>query len=390
MLDRTGFKRRRFQDLYDEIEDKAKEAFGENINTSERSPLGIILRLFAWFLAMIWGTAEDVYNSGYKNTAQGNNLDRLGPYSGVTRILEQWATGTVTISGTPGRTEDAGFQVATETGIYFETTEPFSVGADGMATVPVEALEPGSNGNVAAGSITIIVNPNPDITAVTNPERTQGGREKETDDEFRDRMDQAVAGGGAASVDAIRGALLRLESVRAAAVIPNYTMQTDNAGRPPKSFQAYVLGGDDQTIAQTILDNGSAGIEPHGDIVIPVTDLGGYTHTIKFSRAVEVSLQIEVEVSRNDSYPANGDDLIRSALVRYVGGEDGGSYYNGLNMGAQVVYTRLISAVYSVTGVEDVDIRVGTGGTMGTGNIAIEPFQVAQVSASDIEVTSHV
>lgn len=390
MLDRTGFKRRRFQDLYDEIEDKAKEAFGENINTSERSPLGIILRLFAWFLAMIWGTAEDVYNSGYKNTAQGNNLDRLGPYSGVTRILEQWATGTVTISGTPGRTEDAGFQVTTETGIYFETTEPFTVGTDGTATVPVEALEPGSHGNVAAGSITIIVNPNPDITDVTNLERTQGGREKETDDEFRDRMDQAVAGGGAASVDAIRGALLRLESVRAVAVIPNYTMQTDNAGRPPKSFQAYILGGDDQTIAQTILEKGSAGIEPHGDIVVPVTDLGGYTHTIKFSRAEEVALKIEVEVTKNDSYPADGDDLIRSALVRYVGGEDGGSYYNGLNMGAQVVYTRLISTVYSVAGVEDVVIRVGTGGSMGTGNVHIEPFQVAQVKASDIGVTSHV
>lgn len=390
MLDRTGFKRRRFQDLFDEIEDKAKEAFGENINTSERSPLGIILRLFAWFLAMIWGTAEDVYNSGYKNTAQGNNLDRLGPYSGVTRILEQWSSGTVLISGTPGRTEDTGFQVATETGIYFETTESFTVGTDGTATVPVEALEPGSKGNVAAGSIVIIVNPNPDITAVTNPERTQGGREKETDAEFRDRMDQAVAGGGAASLDALRGALLRLENVRAAAVIENNTILTDSAGRPAKSYQAYVLGGDDQTIAQTIFDKGAAGIESHGDIAMQVMDLGGYPHTVKFSRAQEVALQIEVAVTRNDSYPANGDDLIRSALVRYVGGEDVGSYYNGLNMGAQVVYTRLISAVYSVTGVEDVDIRVGTGGAMGTGNVAIEPFQVAQVKASDIEVTSHV
>lgn len=390
MLDRTGFKRRRFQDLYDEIEDKAKEAFGENINTSERSPLGIILRLFAWFLAKLWGTAEDVYNSGYKNTAEGNNLDRLGPYSGVTRILEQWATGAVTITGTPGRTEEAGFQVATETGVYFETIEPFTIGTDGTANAKIEALAPGSQGNVAAGTITIIVNPNPDITAVTNPERTQGGREKETDAEFRDRMDQAVAGGGAASLDALRGALLRIENVRAAAVIENNTMKPDSAGRPPKSYQAYVLGGDDQTIAQAIFEKGAAGIESYGDIAKQVTDLGGYQHTVKFSRAVEVALKIKVEVTKNDSYPADGDELIRSALVRYVGGEDGGSYYNGLNMGAQVVYTRLISAVYSVTGVEDVVVRVGTGDQLGTDNVHIEPYQVAQVKAEDIEVTSHV
>lgn len=390
MLDRTGFKRRRFQDLFEEMEDKARETFGEKVNTSERSPLGILLRLFAWFLAKIWGVAEDVYNSGYKNTATGNNLARLGPYSGVTLILEQWSRGEVVLTGTPGRTVDAGFQAATETGVYFETTEAVVIGPDGTIAALIEALEPGSRGNVAAGTITIIVNPNPDITAVTNPERTQGGREKETDAEFRDRMDQAVAGGGAASLDALRGALLRLENVRAAAVIENNTMQTDSAGRPPKSYQAYVLGGDDQAIAETIFEKGAAGIEPYGDIVVHVPDIGGYLHKVQFSRAEEVQLQISVDVTRNDSYPLDGDAQIRSALVRYVGGEDGGSYYNGLNMGAQVVYTRLISAVYSVAGVEDVSIQVGIGGALESQNVRIEPFQVAQVRAADIEVFSHV
>ncbi|QCT02733.1 baseplate protein [Paenibacillus algicola] len=390
MLDRTGFKRRRFQDLFEEMEDKARETFGDQINTSERSPLGIILRLFAWFLARIWGTAEDVYNAGYKNTAAGNNLDRLGPYSGVTRILEQWATGEVVLTGTAGKSVEAGFQAATEMGVYFETLEDVVIGPDGTVTAAIEALDSGSQGNVAAGAITIIVNPNPDITAVSNPERTQGGREKETDAEFRDRMDQAVAGGGAASLDALRGALLRLDNVRAAAVIENNTMQADPVGRPAKSYQAYVLGGDDQAIAEMIFQKGAAGIESHGDITVQVPDLGGYVHDVKFSRAEEVQLQISVDVTKNESYPADGDEQIRSALVRYVGGEDGGSYYNGLNMGASVIYTRLISAVYSVPGVEDVSVLVGSGNNLQPANVQIQPFQVAQVRATDIEVISHV
>ncbi|QCT03281.1 baseplate protein [Paenibacillus algicola] len=390
MLDRTGFKRRRFQDLFEEMEDKARETFGDQINTSERSPLGIILRLFAWFLAKLWGTAEDVYNSGYKNSAAGNNLDRLGPYSGVTRILEQWATGEVVLTGTAGKTIETGFQAATETGVYFETLEDVVIGPAGTVTAAIEALDSGSQGNVAAGAITIIVNPNPDITAVSNPERTQGGREKETDAEFRDRMDQAVAGGGAASLDALRGALLRLDNVRAAAVIENNTMQADPVGRPAKSYQAYVLGGDDQAIAEMIFQKGAAGIESHGDITVQVPDLGGYVHDVKFSRAEEVQLQISVDVTKNDSYPADGDEQIRSALVRYVGGEDGGSYYNGLNMGASVIYTRLISAVYSVPGVEDVSVLVGSGNNLQPANVQIQPFQVAQVRATDIEVISHV
>ncbi|MNT95140.1 hypothetical protein D3C72_2369680 [compost metagenome] len=75
-----------------------------------------------------------------------------------------------------------------------------------------------------------------------------------------------------------------------------------------------------------------------------------------------------------------------------MGGEDAaGSYYNGLSMGASVVFTRLISAVYSVDGVEDVTLTVGkNSGSLNSANVQIQPFQVAQTKATDIEVTSHV
>lgn len=391
MLDKTGFKRRRFEDLFSEMENKAKETFGETVNTSERSPLGIILRIFAWFLSKFWSTAEDVYNSGYIPTASGANLDRLGPFVGISRILEQYSTGTVILTGTAGYKGYAGFRVGTEAGIYFESIEDFSLGADGKAVIKVEAIEAGQSSNVAAGAVTVIVNPNPDVTSVTNPEAMTGGREKETDPEFRSRYELSVAGGGAASVDAIRGALLRLESVRAAAVIENNTMVPDNAGRPPKSFQAYVLGGDDQVIAKTIFATKSGGIETCGDIEMEVADVAGYPHTIKFSRAEEVPIKVDISVTKNDRYPADGDEKIRNAVIRYIGGEDeAGSYYNGLSMGAHVVFTRLISAVYSVDGVDDVDLAVGTGNALGGQNVPIAAYQVAQTKAADIKVTSHV
>ncbi|WP_223068474.1 baseplate J/gp47 family protein [Paenibacillus caui] len=391
MLDKTGFKRKRFNDLLSEMESKARESFGETVNTSERSPLGIILRIFAWFLSRIWTTAEDVYNSGYISTAEGANLDRLGPFVGISRILEQYAKGKVVITGTAGHTEAAGFRVGTAGGVYFDTTEAFTIGADGTAEVAVEAIDPGQKGNAAAGAVTVVVNPNPDISGVSNPEPITGGREKETDPEFRARYEMSVAGGGAASVDALRGALLRLDGVRAASIMENNGMETDSAGRPPKSFQAYVLGGDERTIGETIFLTKSGGIETWGDIEQEVEDAAGYPHLIRFSRAEEVPVAVQIEVTRNESYPADGDEQIRKAIIRYIGGEDdAGSYYNGLSMGADVIYTRLISAVYSVEGVEDVMLSAGTQGVWNTGNLAVEPFQVAQTKASDIAVSSHV
>ncbi|ELK38885.1 baseplate protein, partial [Brevibacillus agri BAB-2500] len=45
MLDEKGFKRKRFRDWWIEIEAKARSVFGEQVNLTERTPLGIILRL---------------------------------------------------------------------------------------------------------------------------------------------------------------------------------------------------------------------------------------------------------------------------------------------------------------------------------------------------------
>jgi uncharacterized phage protein gp47/JayE len=390
VLDRTGFKRRRFDDLFAEMNDKAKETFGDKVNTSERSPLGIILRVFAWFLSKLWVTAEDVYNSSYINSAEGSSLDRLGPHVGITRVLDQYAKGYVQLKGTPDHMLAQGFRVATETKVYFDTTEEKAIDSNGTATVSIEAVEPGQAGNVAEDAITVIVNPTPNVTSVTNMEPTTAGREKMTDSEFRDLFTLSVAGGGAATIDALISALLRINSVRAATVIENFSNEVDVAGRPPHTYQCYVLGGNDEEIAQVIFSTGAGGIESYGDVVKNVLDIGGYGHEVKFSRAEEVVMQVSVNLATNEQYPTDGDEQIRSAIVRHIGGEDGGSYYNGLSMGAPVVYKKLISAVDQIEGIEDFTLMMGKGDVLGEGNVTLERYQVAQINAMDIVVNHHV
>lgn len=390
MLDKTGFKRKRFTDLFAEMEDKAKETFGDKTNTTERSPLGIILRIFAWFLSKLWGTAEDVYNSSYINSAEGSSLDRLGLHVGITRVLDQYAVGTVQLTGTPGHTLTQGFRVATEAKIYFDTTEDVIFDSTGHVSVAIQAVESGQSSNVAIGSISVIVNPTPDVTGVINNEPTTAGRGKMTDSEFRDLFTQSVAGGGAATIDALIGALLRVNLVRAATVIQNYSNEPDAAGRPPHTYQCYVLGGDDDEIAQAIFSTGAGGIESYGDIVKNVLDIGGYAHEVKFSRAEEVILQVLVNLTTNEQYPADGDEQIRAAIVRYIGGEDGGSYYSGLSMGAPAVYKKLVSAVDQIEGIEDFTLKIGKDDVLEEGNVVLERYQVAQINAKDIVVNRHV
>lgn len=199
---------------------------------------------------------------------------------------------------------------------------------------------------------------------------------------------QSTAGGGAATIDSIRSALLRTPGVRAAVVIENNTMTTDVAGRPPKSFEAYVLGGDPQDIGQTILNTKAAGIESYGSESVVINDISGYPHTIKFSYADEIQIHAKVTVWTNNQFPVDGDTQIESAIIRYIGGEDyDGQLYVGLNMGDDVIHSRIIAAVYKVAGIEDAKVELSTdGSTWAEANISIDPQEVAQTSHAIIEV----
>ncbi|PZD96406.1 hypothetical protein DNH61_07805 [Paenibacillus sambharensis] len=387
MLDKTGFKRQRFEDIYASMEEKAREVFGDNVKTSERSPLGLILRIFAWILARLWQTAESVYYSGYINTAEGTSLDRLGPFVGVSRLIEQHAVGMVILTGTPGYIVQAGFRLAAGD-IYFETVDQVVIQTDGRVKAAIRAVTAGQTGNVAAGIITEIVNPNADVLSVTNPAATNGGREKETDTEFRERFSLSVSAGGAATVDSIRGALLSVPGIRAATVIENASSEVMD-GRSPKSFEAYVLGGSPNEIGRAIFSKKAAGIESVGEQVVTVTDLGGNPHEVRFSYAPTIQLEVRVAVAVTSSFPIDGAGRIKTAIIRYIGGEDvDGQVYSGLSMGEDVILSRMTAAVFTVPGVEDVstELSLDGGETWLQHNIAIERQQVAQADAERIQV----
>ncbi|MGF9907889.1 baseplate J/gp47 family protein [Brevibacillus porteri] len=387
MLDEKGFKRKRFADLFEEMEAKSKEAYGEKINTSERSPLGIILRLFAWFLSKLWQVTEDVYNSAYPHTAQGASLFRLGPYSGIKRLLAEYAIGLIAITGTPGYTVEKGFRVSDKK-VVFETTEPITLGVNGTGTVAIRAVETGASGNKPAGVITTIVNPNGNITGVTNPIPTTKGRNLETPLEFRERFSISSEGRGKATVPAIRKAMLEVTGVRAAAVVENYKNVNDSEGRPPKSIEVYVLGGDSKEIAQAIFENKAGGIEPYGNQSETVKDDAGFEHIVRFSYAIEVTIHLRMTVVRSTSFPSNGASLLKTAAIKYIGGEDeDGIIYTGLNLGMPVIHSALVAARTEVEGIADLIVELSKDGTTWTkGNIAIAPHEVAQTSYNKISV----
>ncbi len=389
MLDKNGFKRMRYADIFSEMANKAKELFGEKINVSERSPVGIILAIFAWFASKIYELMENVYHASYIDSSEGNNLDKLGKSSGVIRIQAQQAEGEITIRGTPDFLIESGFVVATEKDVFFETTDEIQLNGQGEGCGKIIAMETGVIGNVSSEEISVIVNPEPNIEMVTNQMDTSGGRAKETDYEFRERFALSRAGGGSATVGAIQSELLRTEGVRAAKVIENVKNEIDEDGRPPKSFEAFVLGGKPIDIGNSIFRKKAAGIEAFGREAVTVYDIGGHERVVRFSYAVERQVWVKVLIKKDDKFQSNGEEQLKNAVVKYIGGEGtDGTIWVGLSMGEKVSYSKLIAQLYKVDGVDDITIQISCDGeTYATENIIISLFEVAQTSHERVGVS---
>jgi len=131
-------------------------------------------------------------------------LDLHGQQVHLTRHAADYATGEVTFTGTSGSVIEAGTVVCVPavgdvSAIEYATDEECTIEADfdedgneletGSVTVGVTAVEAGTDSNVAANSISIMLVPDKNISALTNEEAITGGTEQETDDDFYDRIE---------------------------------------------------------------------------------------------------------------------------------------------------------------------------------------------------------
>ena len=120
-------------------------------------------------------------------------LDLHGQQVHLERHAPEKAYGSVRVTGTAGTEIPAGTifcTPATDTGpsIEFSSVEDAVIGEDGIVFIHVEAVESGTNSNVAANTVVLMAKPGKNITEVINPEAITGGTERESNDDFYDRI----------------------------------------------------------------------------------------------------------------------------------------------------------------------------------------------------------
>jgi uncharacterized phage protein gp47/JayE len=385
MLDDKGFHRPTYAELLKEQETRAKELFGDDIDTSETTALGKFIRLSVYDFAKVYEVAEKVYYARFPNYATGQSLDRLLPFANITRNPATAARHIIEFFGTANKEIEVGTLVTTADNINFYTLKPVTIEDDGTGNgrvqVEVECTQLGTIGNVEVGLIDRLVNPNAFIQSVTHISLVLIAKDTETDVALRKRLQDTLKGTGAGTYEALYGALTRLPYVDGVVIAENETHEFDKDGRPPHSFQCYIVAPEsiDNDIAQTIFDKKPVGIKCLGEVEIDVNDKGGFPHTMRFSRAVEVPIELKIQVKVNVFAAENVVEEIKTNLMNFV---------NGMKNGEDVILTKMYSYIHKVEGVEETSelLIKAKDRDFEAANVICSPVEYARVTKERISI----
>ena len=378
-LTKDGFKRKPYTVILEEKQERAKDLFGEDIDLSERSPLGLYIQTDAWEESILWEQMEHVYYAAFIDDAEGKQLDALVKFIGLFRRPALRSRGKLEIIGRVGQVIAQGTRFMTASGIVFKTREVLILDLAGQGIVDIEALESGWRGNITANQIDrLFTSTEGGITNITNPERTSGGMPVETDEELRERYYRSLSRKGKATRAAIEAAILELPTVKDAKVLENSTMEVDENGLPPKCIAPFIFDGDPLEIAAAVLNTKSGGIQSYGEVIIDVYDSRGHPHKIGITKATAKNIYVRITLVRNPNFRPGYEATIRTNVITYIGGLDiGGVEFNGLGLGQSVIHSRIV-AITSDRGITDATIELSVDGEIWAGaNIDLPFMQIA-------------
>jgi hypothetical protein len=227
------------------------------------------------------------------------------------------------------------------------------------------------------GSLSALLIPVGGVTSLTNKVAATVGRLSETDTELRIRRYQSVAIIGAGTNASITANIRNIDGVIGAFIIENNTGEIDEDGRPLKSYETVVEGGDEEVIANTLELYRPTGIETTGSTVRIVQDSRGNPVVVKFSRPINVYVHIQVEYTRTleENFPSGGEQSIKSALA---------TYGNALNIGQDIFPDRFKKPIFdSVSGIAATTLRFATS----TDGVTVGAYTTQPISVDDKEIT---
>lgn len=146
------------EQINDRIQGDIKAKIGSQASFLRRSWIGIMGRVLAGAVHLLYGYIQWASRQFFISTADEESVIKKASLYGIFRKPASLASGAVTFTGTPGITLIPGTVVVRNDGQRYETTQYVDIGV-GPTAVPVKAILPGSNGNSPVGQNFILESP---------------------------------------------------------------------------------------------------------------------------------------------------------------------------------------------------------------------------------------
>lgn len=262
--------------------------------------------------AALW--AQELLRRGFASTVASDRpdirsaeLDLRTAEHGITRREAVASSGSVLFTGKPGTTVPAGTYVATpadegsgESSVEYVTTSGVTLSDLGTGTAPIRAVTPGSNGNVPAGVIQLMMTSVSGVTSVTNPEPTRSGTDTESDQSLLERFYAKVRSQGTSGNKAqYMQWANEIAGVGGVEVAPLW--------KGPGTVGLYLIDTDKRAASQDIVNAVQQYIDPsqdgQGEGVAPAGPV------ITVMPAAEVAIDISVKVQRTQEQPSTMEEI---------------------------------------------------------------------------------
>lgn len=388
------------------VEEDIRDAMGISQETEivQSSPMG---RMVEW-LTLCFASVQNVNVQNYMqmliSSAAGQQLDAIAQWFMIVRKPALATRVTVKITGNAGLTVPAGLQASSTDNNNFVLESDVTLDENGYGTGVFVCTKFGpvfcAKGTLNNIDIALV-----GLESIINESDGDTGRNIETDDELRERIENSRFY-GIGFVGAMKNALENIEGVKSSIVLENNTggrLYVDGVSLDPHSILVCIDGNVDdedfqQEVAKAIYDNKPCGTgytttaTPTDNLkTVPYADPYGTKYNVYFYKPTETPVRIWMSVKKRSYSGVDIQSDVRKAITDWANGK----YFA---LGEDVYANELIRVVENaIPGIIVVSAVVNDGGSDSqthsnelTGNVAnyvdVAGYSKATFNADDITV----
>jgi uncharacterized phage protein gp47/JayE len=353
------------------------ETFNPGFDFSPESPDGQLIEIFSFEISQAWDQLALVYKSFDPRIATGQALRNLGTLSGIIKGNATRSYAIIDLVGVAGTVVPSGSIVSDADGnefvTEFDAVIPVSVGVVASVPGPIP---------VTAGTIINIETPLTGWSSISHTVDGDIGTVPETEEHYRNFRTRAVMNASEGVLGSLKSKLVSL-GIDQVEILNNDSASTAPDGTPAGAIHISISETTltDEVIAAEILKYKSLGTYTFGSTAVEnVLDVQGNPHTIRFTKAVAVPIEIDLNIKFLSSDNSGAVDAIKDALELYV---------NSLVTGEDVIWSHMFGLITPHGDAQINSLNIGElGGTLLPQNVSIEDTEFASIDISNITVTT--